>query len=109
MIISNDIISCVKDKNGTYKHFGISEITANIYGSKLSEIIKVKVEISEDQSPPEYVPNQPDYWAWVEKGKISSLIWSQWFLLNMCFSYGLKSAEEAGEGKAYRVNILEIE
>jgi len=110
--MKDNIISCIKDKNGIYKHFGISEITASLYGSKLSEIIKVKVEISEDQSPvpPKHVPNQADYWAWVDsKGKLSTLIWPQWFLLNMCFPYGLKAEEERGGGKAYRVNILEID
>lgn len=110
MEISRNIVTCVKDKDGIYRHFGIFEATLGIYGCKLSDIIKVRVEISEDQSSLDYVPKQADYWAWVEAdGKLSNLIWSQWFLLNMCFPYGIKSAEEHGEGKAYRVKITEIE
>lgn len=109
--IENEIITCIRDSSGMYKHFNIHEKTLSLYGSyKNEDILNVRVRIHEDQSPAdEKSISAPDYWAWVDsKGKISSLIWAQYFLLNMCFPYGLKAEEERGAGKAYRVTITEI-
>jgi hypothetical protein len=98
-----------------FEHFGISPVSASLYGHKEEEIIKVEVSVAEDQTealPPQNDPkiNEPDYWGWWDaKQEKFSLIWSKYFLLNMCFPYGMKVEEEAGKGKAYRVNVKKIE
>jgi len=37
--------------------------------------------------------------------KSMSMIYPQYFLLNMCFPAGLKIAEDRGEGKTYRLIV----
>ena len=68
------------------------------------------MKISKDQSIPE--PNnkseEADYWVWCdEKHKFTTMLYAQRFLLDMCFPAGIKGAEDAGQGKAYRVEIVE--
>jgi len=93
-----------------YKHFGIHPCTCSLYGSKEEDIIELGVEIAEDQSLPDKDTGteEADYWAWLPEGKdgFSLMVYPQYFLLNMCFPYGIKSSEEAGHGKAYRINII---
>lgn len=99
--------------DGYFKHFGIQPKTAELYGNSVEDIIEVKITIAEDQSIQsfEFQRDNPifDYWAFIDKNEcISSLIWHQRFLLNMCFPYGIDAAEKHGDGKAYRVNIEKI-
>lgn len=95
--------------NGKYfDHFGIHECTCSIYGNKPEEIIEVEVETAEDQTLPKSNSGsvEVDYWGWNETGSDDiTMIYAQRFLVNMCFPYGIKSSENAGQGKAYRLNV----
>ncbi len=97
--------------NEIYKHFGIHPKTAAIYGDKPEDIVVVVMKISKDQTIPE--PNgkykDADYWVWYDFDEgFSSMLYAQRFLLDMCFPAGIKGAEDAGHGKAFRVEIVEI-
>lgn len=100
--------------NKYFKYFNIHEKSASLYGVKKEDIIKVKVTIHEDQTilpfEQQRTNKEPDYWAFISNDDtISSLIWHQRFLLNVCFTYGIEAAENNGDGKAYRVNVTKIE
>jgi len=96
--------------NGKYfEHFGIHPSTAMLYGHKTEEIVNVDVIISSDQGP---VKNNldVDYWGWwSNKDERFTFIFPKYFLLNMCFPYGMKVLEERNEGKAYRVEVNPID
>lgn len=99
------------ENGGHYKNFGINPISAIIYGKQEKDIIQVEVSIHENQEkvPPNSKNMEADYWGWWdETQKRFSLIWPQYFLLNMCFPYGIKAAEESNQGKAYRLNVNPI-
>ena len=104
-----------------YRHFGIHPVTASVYGDKIEDIVVVVMEISEDQSVPELNSKyeKADYWVWydydrhildtlIKEEGYSDMLFAQRFLLDMCFPAGIKGTEEAGQGKAYRVEIIEI-
>lgn len=106
------ITTAVLSASGYFTHFGITPISAILYGNKPNEIINVEIEELNDQSmppPPQKDTNpEPDYWAWFdyEADRFSTgLIWYKRFLLDMCFPYGIKGAENANKGKAYRVKV----
>ncbi len=91
-----------------YEHFGIHPMTASVYGHKKEEIVKIKMIVSKNQEKPiEHTPIlDVDYWGWYDfQTKKFSLIYGQYFLLNMCFPYGITSTEETNQGKAYRLEI----
>lgn len=96
---------------GVYRHFGVNEKNACLYGDNVEDILKVEVSVAKDQTippPPQKDPkvNEADYWAWWDNDqKRFSLIFGKHFLLNMCFPYGMELEEERGKGKAYRVNV----
>lgn len=93
-----------------YKHFGIQDSIVHIYGHTEDEIIELKFIIAEDQSIPDSNDKsmEPDYWGWFDNHKdYFSLIYPKRFLLSMCFPAGLRGTEEHGQGKAYRLQILE--
>lgn len=97
-----------------FKYFGIHPKSVELYGKTKEDIINVKITIAEDQTIRsfEFQRDSPvvDYWAFIDKNdSVSSLIWHQRFLLNMCFPYGIDAAEKHGDGKAYRVNIEKID
>ena len=95
-------------KNGHYYHFGILELTASVYGDKVEEIEVVTISISDNQNPvkPNEDTMEADYWGYYDyKKKNMSMIYPQYFLLNMCFPAGLKISEDRGEGKAYRLIV----
>jgi len=91
----------------SYNHFGIHPKTAQLYDDKVEDIVNLTLKISEDQTIPE--PNSkydaPDYWGWVFRNEVS-MIYPQRFLLDMCFPSGISGAEEHGEGKAFRFEII---
>jgi hypothetical protein len=97
-------------KDNHFKHFGIHPVTASLYGHKPSEIQEVELIIADDQTRPEATDTskEVDYWAWwyeKEQRFSRSLIYPKYFLLNMCFPYGIRVSEEAKEGRAYRVHV----
>ncbi len=108
------IHTAVLGKDNIYKSFGINKINACLYGEKMENVVDVELSIAEDQTLPPAPQNDPkineaDYWAWYETEKEApSLIWGKYFLLNMCFANGIKAAEGAGQGKAYRVNVKPV-
>lgn len=99
-------------KDGShYKDFGIHEMVASLYGADPKDIVELEFVISTNQTPVEKnltSYEDSDYWVWMDKDGNSSqrLLWPQHFLLNMCFPYGIKAAEEAGQGKAFRVELI---
>ena len=95
--------------NDVYHHFGIHPSLVSLYGDKVEDIVVIVMKISKDQSIPE--PNnkseEADYWVWCdEKHKFTTMLYAQRFLLDMCFPAGIKGTEDAGQGKAYRVEIV---
>ena len=97
-------------KGKYYQHFGIREISACLYGDDPKDIVKVKLKISEDQSVPKHDAQilSADYWGWWDNKKNRfTLIYAKRFLLEMCFP-NMDISEERGQGKAYRLEIVEI-
>ena len=90
-----------------YKHFGIHEKTACLYGVSVDQIEQITMIVSDDQDRPgdDYTPLEPDYWGWVDEKEELTFVYSQFFLLNMCFPSGIDMAEKIGRGKAYRLEI----
>jgi hypothetical protein len=93
-----------------YQYFGITPQLASMYGRKESEIVALTMQISEDQSLPCKNDRKiliPDYWGWYDfEKKEFGLIHPKRFLLSMCFAYGISAAQEANQGKAYRVVVV---
>ena len=53
-------------------------------------------------------PTDDTYYAWEDlDGKIS-MIYYGYFILNICFPYGVRAEEAAGRGKVVRIDIKEI-
>jgi hypothetical protein len=92
-----------------YHHFGIHPMTASLYGDNPDDIRSIGLRIHEDQSVPEKHKEKADYWGWYDfaKDKELSMIYPQRFLLDMCFTHGIRGGEEANHGKAYRLEIVE--
>lgn len=103
-------VSAVK-KAKHYAYFHITSQNALLYGSTVDEIIKVKLRIAKDQTvPKEQLKDLPDvdYWGWFDFESDSiTLIFQQYFMLDVCFANGIKAAEDAGKGKAYRLEVIE--
>lgn len=96
-----------------FQHFGITEMSASLYGDKAEDIQYLQVKVSQNQEmPPKHDNLNPeaDYWAWYDKERDRlSLIYPKRFLLQMCFAYGMKIMEERGFGIACRVEIVTTE
>ncbi len=106
------ITTAVLNDSGCFVHFGITPTSAVLYGKKPTDIIEVEIEEMSDQTNPPLPQDDknidPDYWAWYdfEADRFSTgLIWYKYFLLNMCFPFGIKAAENSKRGKAYRVKV----
>lgn len=96
---------CVENR---FKNFGIFEATAPLYGCSVNDIIPVEITIAEDQTIPTHNEdiNSDEYWAWFDyEDKRLKLIQPSRFQLNMCFPSGIKSREDIGKGKAYKINV----
>lgn len=98
--------TCTKaDYGDFFTDFGIHKDHAHIWGAKSEDVLEVKMCISENQSPPDW--NAQEYWGWYDfELKEFSLIFPNYKLLFVCFPYGIKSAEDCGKGKAYRLKII---
>lgn len=99
-------------RTNKYKDFGIFPQFSNIYGVDKNDIKQLTLKISEEQSKDIDLFSDnisPDYWGYYsfEKQKFI-LIYPKYFLLNMCFPYGIKALEERNDGKAYRLEIVEV-
>lgn len=112
--MENFRITAILNKKGYYHHFGIHEKTCCLYGDKPEDIVEVEFRVSADQSLPDEDNKEklmtPDYWGWYdeERKEFTMMIYAKRFLLNMCFPSGIKACEEAGQGKAYRLEIVNI-
>lgn len=91
-----------------YRHFGIHKSTASLYGDNVKDIETLILGLSENQKVPSHdTSSQADYWGWFDENKQDfTMIYPKYFLLDMCFPSGIKGSEEAGQGKAYRLEIL---
>ena len=93
-----------------YDHFGITSVTAAVYGNKINEIIKTELILATDQSippPPQDDPNvgTPDYWGWWDyEHRKFTCIYAKRFLLDMAVN-GIVEHERREQGKAYRLLI----
>jgi hypothetical protein len=110
------LLAVVDKRNGYLKHFGIHVKMKSIYGVRDEQIVRARMRASENQvRDPKLKENDPskaDYWGWYDtetQAFSTSLIWAAYFLLNMCFTYGIKASEEKGQGKAYRLEIVSTE
>jgi len=95
--------------NGNYfHHFGIRPELASLYGEKPEDIQELIMKISDNQQPNLFnLITIADYWGWYDnKKKIFTMIYPKRFLLEMCFTYGMKASEIANQGKAYRLEII---
>lgn len=97
-----------------FNHFGITPMSASLYGDKIEDIVQVEIEIAKNQKRPTHQEQRDsagaDYWGWFDnEEKKFTLIWAQLFLLDMCFPYGLKAEEERDRGKAYRLNVKQVD
>lgn len=95
--------------NKSYNHFGIHPKLASLYGDKPEDIETLKMRVSENQTIPEINGKyeEADYWGWYNnEDKKFDLVYAQYFLLNMCFPYGMEAQEKRGDGKAYRLEII---
>lgn len=96
-----------------YDDFGISPITASLYGHNKSDIVIVELETTELQTVPSFAEEQVRdkndgiYWGWFD-GRSGSvdLVYPAYFLLNMCFPSGIKAIQDRGDGIAYRFTAL---
>jgi len=111
--MENFKITATLNKTGKfYQHFGIREILCSLYGDKPEDIVEVEFKISDDQTVPK--PNEKmlsaDYWGWYSNKdqKFTMMIYAQRFLLEMCFPNGIKASEDYGDGKAYRLEIVNV-
>jgi hypothetical protein len=89
-----------------YEHFGIRKEIAYMYGHKENDVSDVEMKVSADQRLP--VSNDgdmnSDYWGWFDfERQEFTMIYAKRFLLDMCFAYGIEAAEQAKQGKAYRL------
>lgn len=103
--------NAVYNKKGDfYEHFGIHPTLVNLYGVKPEDIVEVEMKKSEDQSVQVFDKSMnSDYWGWFDFDRQEfSMIYAKYFLLNMCFPYGIKPCEEQNQGKAYRLEIVNI-
>jgi len=92
-----------------FEHFGIHPKTASMFGYEPNEIIELTMILSKNQtrSQPNDTCEKADYWSWFDIAHNRfTMIYSQYFLLNMCFAYGIDSAEKGFTGKAYRLEII---
>lgn len=93
-----------------YKHFGVNDKSACLYGDNVEDIVELKIKISENQQLPGEDFHKDliaDYWGWYDfKNDNMTMIYPQRFLLNMCFPYGMKICEDTNEGKSYRLEII---
>ncbi len=92
-----------------YKHFGIHETTANMYGHKIESIVNLIFKLHNEQNVVLGKNGEliTDYWGWYDyKEKRFTMIYPKYFLLNMCFPNGIKTSEDFKEGKAYRLEFI---
>jgi predicted SPOUT superfamily RNA methylase MTH1 len=94
-----------------YAYFGIHPKTAFLYGDKPEDIETITIKISDNQTPvppnSEKDSSKPDYWGYYDnESRKFTHIYPAYFLLNMCFPYGIKAEEDRNFGKAYRLEII---
>jgi hypothetical protein len=75
------------------------KLITNVCGCK--EAFRVRVTEGE---------NPDGYWGWWDaKGQKFTMVYPNEALLGICFPYGMKAAENAGDGKGYPVEIEVLE
>lgn len=101
--------TAILDTKG-YNDFGINSKSARMYGKKPSDIVTLKLKVSENQVRPKYNDHtiNADYWGWFDfEDNEFTMIYPQLVLLHICFAYGLDASEKSNRGKAYRLEIVE--
>ena len=92
-----------------FSSIGLNPKFAHFYGVKDTDTIyKVKFDIHEDQSEPDW--NALEYWGWLDfDNNTYSMIWPNYKLFHCCFTYGVKVEEQSGKGKSYRLKLVSYE
>lgn len=101
--------TAVYSVNGNcYHHFGIHLSLVSLYGDDPNDIVTLKMKVSDDQTLPINEANTAaDYWGWYDnESEEFEMIYAKKFLLEMCFPCGTKPSEDAGQGKACRLEII---
>jgi hypothetical protein len=92
-----------------YNDFGINSMSARMYGHKPSDIVNLKLRVSENQVRPQYNEHtiEADYWGWFDfEENQFTMIYPQLVILHMCFAYGIKAQENRNRGRAYRLEVV---
>jgi hypothetical protein len=67
-------------------------------------IYDITFDIDDDQSEHR---EGIDYWGWLDYDeKRMTMVWSNWTQFFACFPYGVEASEKSGQGKAYRLKIV---
>lgn len=101
----------VKTKQGYYEHIGITKnmSEAKMYGVEIEDIedITFEVDLKSDSSHAE--KSNQEYWGWYDNEiKNFTMIWPNYLLLHICFPYGLPYHEKMGDGKAFKLKLIEL-
>jgi hypothetical protein len=107
------ITASLCERRDCFKHFGINVRFLDIYGVKKETLRKITLKIHEDQSKDnDLFKNNDieDYWGYFsfEENKFI-FIYQKYFLLNMCFPCGIEPMEDKQYGKAYRLEIVNVD
>jgi len=110
LVLKNNTFFALKDSNEKGTHY--KNFYSNIKGTQMcmgksEPIFKIEVKISENQ---EKDVDPIEYWGWIDnEDNYISLIYPQYFLLSMCFPYGIEATEKKGQGKAIKLKLTKIE
>lgn len=101
----------LREENGLYSHIYTSIGCVKMCCSgadEISNIVELNVVEHFDQTRPAF--EEADYWGFKYESESAGhfeMIQSSLILLEVCFTYGLKSAEDKSDGRAYRLLISE--
>lgn len=95
-----------------YSHIYRHKNSVKMCTDGAGEIVELYVIEHTDQTMPTSEEaklfGEADYWGFKNEGEDHfEMIRPSVILLKMCFPYGLKAAEEKGDGKAYRLLVFE--
>lgn len=93
---------CVESPEGLLSNFYSNIKSAEMCLSKGDKVVQVCV--SEDKH------ENPEYYGWLDlKDNQYCYIYSQLFMVSMCFPYGSRVEEEKGKGKLVGIKVIKKE
>lgn len=104
----------LREESGLYSHIyrSVGCVKMCCRADEVSNIVQLTVVEHHDQTQPAFEEarrlKEADYWGFKYESKDHfEMIQSSLIFLDICFTYGLKAAEDKGNGKAYRLLISE--